>query len=64
VAFCKFGLIFATTGNIGQQKLGVLTHKAFTNWKNAKEVSLLVYNNTLSYLFYFQRMSFRNITEI
>lgn len=39
-AFCKFCLVFATTGGVGQQKLGALTNKAFTNWKNAKEVSL------------------------
>lgn len=39
-AFCKFCLVFATTGGIGKQKLGALTLKAFTNWKNAKEVSL------------------------
>ncbi|KAF0690771.1 zinc finger MYM-type protein 1-like [Aphis craccivora] len=36
-AFCKFCLVFATTGGVGQQKLGALTNKAFTNWKNAKE---------------------------
>ncbi|XP_060862570.1 zinc finger MYM-type protein 1-like [Metopolophium dirhodum] len=36
-AFCKFCLVFATTGGVGQQQLGALTNKAFTNWKNAKE---------------------------
>lgn len=39
-AFCKFCLVFATTGGIGQQKLGALTLTAFRNWKKAKEVSV------------------------
>ncbi|KAL5236477.1 hypothetical protein ACI65C_003887 [Semiaphis heraclei] len=37
-AFCKFCMVFATTGGVGQQKLGALTLTAFKNWKKAKEV--------------------------
>lgn len=39
-AFCKYYVLFATTGGIGGQPLGALVKVKMDNWKKAKEVSI------------------------
>ncbi|XP_060855729.1 zinc finger MYM-type protein 1-like [Metopolophium dirhodum] len=49
-AFCRFCVVFAKCGGVGNQKLGFLSSEPFNNWKKAKEVfnkhSLLEYHKT------------------
>ncbi|KAL4144132.1 hypothetical protein QTP88_006359 [Uroleucon formosanum] len=49
-AFCRFCVVFAKCGGVGNQKLGFLSIEPFNNWKKAKEVfnkhSSLEYHKT------------------
>lgn len=36
--FCKYCVVFARSGGVGNQPLGNLVTVAFNNWKKAKEV--------------------------
>jgi len=46
-AFCRFCVIFAKCGGVGNQKLGILSSEPFNNWKKAKEVILLIILNLI-----------------
>jgi hypothetical protein len=41
-AFCKYWVLFAKSGGVGNQSLGNLVTEPFTNWKKVKKVLIIL----------------------
>jgi len=50
-AFCKYCVIFAKSGGVGNQPLGNFVTIPFNNWKKAKEI--LLFNSYITYFYNF-----------